>query len=267
MNENVRKTLNLVIDKFKSGDIPEAVAYSVFPLPDIPSSKWSMLNRTLMVLSGTFDARTFYQWNSVNRLVKKGTKAFYIIVPFTKTIESDGTEIQFISGFGCKPVFKLEDTTGDEIIYENLQLPDLPLIERAQDWGISVKAVPGNFKYYGYYAPGKKEIALATSQECVFFHELAHCAHHIIKGELKPGQDPLQEVVAELCAQSLALIAGKSAEDTTGNSYRYISRYAEEAGLSVQSACMRVISEAENILGLILTGQVRDKRQPNKKVA
>ena len=267
MNENVRKTLNIIIDKFKSGDIPEAVAYSVFPLPDIPSSNWSMLNRTLMVLSGTMDARTFYQWNSVNRSIKKGSKAFYIIVPFMKTVEADGTEIQFISGFGCKPVFKLEDTTGAEVTYENLTLPDLPLIERAQSWGVSVKAVPGNFKFYGYYAPGKKEIALATSQESVFFHELSHCAHHIIKGELKPGQDPLQEVVAELCAQSLALIVGKSAEDTTGNSYRYISRYAEEAGLSVQSACMRVLSEAEKILELILTGQVRDKRQPHKKVA
>ncbi len=180
MNENVKKTLNIIIEKFKSGDIPEAVAYSMFPLPDIPSYRWSLLNRTLMCLSGTMDGRTIYQWNGVNRYVKRGTKAFYIIVPFLKTVEADGTEIQFLSGFGCKPVFKMEDTTGDEIIYENLQLPDLPFLERAESWGISVKAVPGNFKYFGFYSPGKKEIALAKSQECVFFHELSHCAHHII---------------------------------------------------------------------------------------
>lgn len=264
MNENVRKTLNIIIEKFKSGDIPEAIAYSMFPLPDIPSSKWSLLNRTLMVLSGTMDGRTIYQWNGVKRSVKKGSKAFYIIVPFVKTVESDGTEVQFLSGFGCKPVFKVEDTTGEELLYQNIQLPDLPLIERAHAWGISVKAVPGNFNYYGYYAPGKKEIAVATNQECVFFHELAHCAHHILKGELKPGQDPLQEIVAELCAQSLALIVGKSAEDTTGNSYRYIANYAEKAGHSVQSACLKVLSEAEKILTLILTGQVPDRQQLQK---
>jgi len=41
MNNKVKQVLNVILDKFKSGDIPEAVAYSVFPIPDIPSSKWS----------------------------------------------------------------------------------------------------------------------------------------------------------------------------------------------------------------------------------
>jgi len=61
MNDRVKQVLNVILDKFKSGDIPEAVAYSMYPIPDIPSAKWSLLNRTIMFLEGTKDARGYRQ--------------------------------------------------------------------------------------------------------------------------------------------------------------------------------------------------------------
>ncbi|MCD4820758.1 MAG: hypothetical protein K8R11_01485 [Methanococcoides sp.] len=266
MTPKVRETLNTIIDRFKSGDIPEAVAYSMFPIPNLPSSKWSLLNRTLMFFSGTQDARGIRQWNSANRNVKKGSKAMYILVPYFRKSDDDREEQQVLTWFGCSPVYKVEDTKGEPLEYENIELPDLPFIERAQQWGISLKAIPGNYRYYGYYSPGRKEIAVATSSECVFFHELAHAAHHILKGNFKPGQDSLQEVVAELSAQTLAVMVGKSAEDTIGNSFRYIKTYAEKLEISVHSACLKVMSETEKVLKLILTGYV-DNRNSIKEAA
>jgi hypothetical protein len=267
MNQNVKKTLDIILDKFKSGDIPEAIAYSMFPFPDIPSANWSLLNRTIMILNNTMDARGLHQWNKANRYVKGGSKAFYIIVPFIKKVDSGDEDNLVLRGFGIKPVFRVEDTDGEPLQYQTLQIPDLPLIERAEQWGVSVKAIPDNFRFYGYYSPGQKEIAIATSQECVFFHELAHCAHHIYRGDLKPGQDPIQEIVAELSAQALARMVGKSAEDTTGNSYRYIEKYAEQLKLSPHEACLKVMSDTEKVMELILTGQIQDKRQPQQKAA
>ncbi len=102
---------------------------------------------------------------------------------------------------------------------------------------------------------------MATSSECVFFHELAHSAHHIIKGNLSAGQDPFQEIVAELSAQALALMVGKSAEDYAGNGYRYIERYAKEAGMKAHTACLKVLAETEKVLNLILTGHVIGKSE------
>ena len=253
MNQRVRSVLTTIVERFKSGDIPEAVAYSMFPFPDVPSANWSLLNRTIMFLSGTMDARGIRQWNKVNRFVKQGTKALYILVPYVKVIQDDLEEDKHIlRGFGCKPVFRVEDTDGEPLEYQNIELPEMPLIKRAYDWGISVKAIPGNYRYFGYYAPDRQEIAVATAQECAFFHELAHCAHDIIKGGLKRGQDPLQEIVAELSAQALAKIVGRSTEDTSGNSHRYIERYARKLGMTVYSACLRVMSETEKVLQLIL---------------
>jgi hypothetical protein len=254
MTPKVKEVLNHVIEKFESGDIPECVAYSMFPIPDLPCSKWSLLNRTLVFLSGSMDARGFRQWNRANRFVRKGTKAIYILVPYFKKNEEDENNQRLI-GFGASPVFRVEDTDGEPLDYQNIELPELPFIERAHEWGISVKAVPGNYRFYGYFSPERKEIALATDCERVFFHELAHASHEKIRVELKPGQDPLQEIVAELSASALAIMAGK-AMDSIGNSYKYIKRYAEKLKLEPAVACLKVLAETEKVLSLIVGGKI-----------
>ena len=255
MNDKVKQVLSLITNKFKNGEIPEAVAYAMFPIPDIPSAKWSLMNRTLMFLSGTQDGRGFKQWQQVDRFVKKGSKAIYILVPFIKKVEDGGDEKQVLYGFGCKPVFRVEDTDGESLDYEQIELPDFPLLERAKEWGISVKTIPGNYRYYGYYSFKSKEIALATPEEKTFFHELSHAGHKKIKGTLKAGQDPFQEIVAELSAAALCKLVGKQQNDTFGNSYRYIEKYAEKIKMSSYNACLKVMSETEKVLNLILKGK------------
>ena len=254
MTATIHETVSGIIASFERGDIPKAIAYSMFPIADIPSAKWSLLNRTLVFLAGTQDARGFRQWKQVGRYVKKGTKSFRILVPcFVKTENEENGEVEnYLRGFMCRPVFRVEDTDGEVLEYAKLELPNFPLIERAEEWGISVKAIPGNYRYYGYYMSGRKEIALATMEESVFFHELAHAAHEKVNGTLKTGQDSLQEIVAELSAQALCRMVGKQSRDTTGNSYRYIERYAEKIKLSPQAACMKVMSDTEKVLNLIL---------------
>lgn len=257
MNRKVREVLNQILDRFKAGDIPETIALAAYPSRiKVPSNAWSLTNRVLMVLSGTHDARGFLQWKGVNRSVRKGTKAIYILVPwFSRSADPEtGQEKVRVRGFIGRPVFRLEDTEGDPLDYQTLELPDLPLLERAGQWGIEVKAVPGDYRYQGYYSPARKEIALATQAESVFFHELAHAAHEKVKGGLESGQDPFQEIVAELAATALSRLVGKDPGDTLGNSYRYIEDYAGKAKLTPVAACLRVMGETEKVINLILKG-------------
>jgi hypothetical protein len=79
MIDKVKLALQNILARFETGDIPEAIAYSTFPIPNIPAAKWSLLNRTLMFFAGTRDARGFRQWQEVGCHVKKGSKAFAII--------------------------------------------------------------------------------------------------------------------------------------------------------------------------------------------
>lgn len=280
MNEKVNQALEGILARFESGEIPEAIAYSIFPGADIPSAKWSLMNRILMYASGTRDARGFRQWNKVGRHVKKGAKAFHILAPrivkkksganrgreisteddgieeFTSSEMSEKTpsrnrEEKIIVGFLTVPVFRVEDTEGQPLDYENLTLPPLPLSDVAESWGVPVKAIPGNYRFQGFFNLKNNEIALATEEETVFFHELAHVAHQKLFGKLQPGQDWKQEIVAELSAAALCKIVGKTSE-TLGNSFRYISGYAEKADLTPVQACLKVIKDVEGVLGLIL---------------
>ena len=267
MNEKVKSVLNSILQKFETGDIPEAIAYSMFPFPEVPSARWSLLNRMLMFMSGTMDARGIRQWNKVNRFVNKGSKCLFILVPYIKNIEDSGEEKHVLIGFGTKAVFKVEDTDGEPLEYENIELPRFPLIDRAKAWGINVRSVPGNYRYFGYYSTGRKEISLATQEECVFFHELSHCAHEILNNGLKPGQDPLQEIVAELSSHCLCRLVGKTGDKHLGNSFRYISRYADKLNLSPLSACTKVLNEVERVLHLILNGNGNGNKSIEKLVA
>ena len=253
MNKKVKQVLGSIVEKFKSGEISQAVAMACFPVPDTPSSQWSFTNRTLMFLSGTGDARGYRQWKSENRFVKKGSKPVYILTPcFNKKTEESGEEKQVLKYFKLAPVFRFEDTCGEEVCIPRLEIPDLPLKNRAEEWGISLKFVPGKYKYYGYYSSKRKEIVLATPEEIVFFHELAHVGHEKVKGHLKGGSDPLQEIVAELAAQALCRLVGKRGVDMTSHSFRYIEKYAKEVKKSVYFACLYVMSETEKVLDLIL---------------
>ncbi|MFZ1321412.1 MAG: ArdC-like ssDNA-binding domain-containing protein [Ignavibacteria bacterium] len=254
MLPKVKEVLDLIIKEFHEGNIPEKIAYSIFPIINIPSSKWSLLNHLLMFISGTEDARGFRQWIEVNRHVKKGAKSFQILVPCFKKVTDENTkeEVSRLVGFTTANVFRAEDTEGEMLAYERLQLPEHPLMDKATEWGIDVKAVPGNTDHYGYYSSNKKLIALATAEESTFYHELCHVAHEKVIGNLKRGQDPFQEIVAEVSAQALCRIVGKDGDKHLGNSYRYIESYAKELELSPQSAVLHVISDVEKVLQLVL---------------
>ena len=263
MNDKVKQVLNTIVEKFKTGEIPDAVALASFPMADIPSSKWSFMNRTIMFLSGTADARGFRQWKKSERWVKKGAKAIHILVPcFQKEVDEEtGEKKEVLRFFKSSPVFMVEDTDGEPLDYQQIEVPELPLLKRAEEWGISVKAIPGDYKFSGYYSPQLHTIALATPEEKTFFHELAHAAHEKVKGTLRNGQEPFQEIVAELSAQALCRLVGKKSKDTTGNSYKYIEGYAAEVKMSVYTACLKVLSETEKVLNLILKGVENDSRR------
>lgn len=263
MNERVKAVLETILERFKAGDIPQAIAYTLNPIPDIPSSKWSFMNRLIMTLSGTTDARGIRQWNQAGRSIRKGAKAIYILVPWIvgkikhpgDILEEDALqnpEIRIVKGFMAKPVFRVEDTEGKPLDYPPLIVPDLPLMDRAREWGITVTAIPGFEKAYGAYIPKTKEILLATQEETVFFHELSHAAYERAIKELEPGQLWDQEVSAELCAQALCHLVGRQPQETLGNSYRYIDHYAKQIGITPLIACLQVMSSVERMLKCLL---------------
>ena len=182
--DKAREQLDKILEAFETGAVPEAIAKAMLPPFDVPSNAWSLNNRILMFFAGTGDARGIRQWREVGRWPRKGSKAFCILVPLhakkKETDEDTGRETvrQILIGFKCCPVFAAEDTDGKPLEYPDVEPPEPPpLSDVAEAWNIEVKYLPGNEAYFGYYAPGREEIGLATHDAQTFFHELAHAAH------------------------------------------------------------------------------------------
>lgn len=275
-NFKVSETLKKIVELFKTGNVPKAISIATFPPFDVPSNAWSLANKIIMAIHGTSDARGFKQWNEANRYVKKGSKAIYILAPWISSVrreeekEENPVHIsQVLKGFLAIPVFKFEDTEGEDLDYQKLELPELPLLDVAKSWGIDVAPVAYQGGWYGYYRPaeGREEIRLATTSEKTWFHELSHAAHRRVMGNLKNGQDWRQEVVAELSSQVLIHIFGCTENNTTGNSYDYISFYAEKAKKDVGVACVSVLGDVEKVLNLIVGECARNETETLSRIS
>ena len=122
-SEKAKACLSKIVDLFKQGNVPEALAVvTIPPQTNIPSAKWSLGNRILQFLADTSDARGFRQWQEAGRQVKKGSKAFHILGPKARTItekdeKGDKIEKHIVMGFFAIPVFRAEDTDGEPLPY------------------------------------------------------------------------------------------------------------------------------------------------------
>ncbi len=93
-NKHIKEAMDTLLKMFNEDNLPK-VAKAVFKGREIPSDHWSFLNRILMYLNDTEDARGFKQWQQAGRYVKKGSKAFYILAPmFKKVIEEKNLRIR-----------------------------------------------------------------------------------------------------------------------------------------------------------------------------
>jgi hypothetical protein len=248
LHSKAQAQLERLVEAFKSGEIGEVVRRTVIPAADVPCSKWSLCNRVIVSLAGTDDARGYRQWQEVGRHVKKGAKALYILVPWIvkkKDDEEDDEGTKVLRGFLGKAVFRYEDTEGEPIERSEVDPPTYPpLYEVAERLGLKVKYQGHQGDAFGYFAPGRKQIVLETHDQKTFWHELGHAAHERVKGQLKGGQDPKEEAVAELTA---TVIAGLYGSDWSGNCWRYLEEYSQNPlGL-----CLSVLSEVEQVLAEI----------------
>ena len=266
-------SIKAIIKIFESGEIPDAIAHSTIPMADIPSSKWKgMRNRVLLyidtVLEGkSMDARTWKQWKDVGRY-PTGKTGFYLWRPNFIVREDDKTKEKesYITGFRPFVVFSYSDTKGKELpespATDPAEVP--PLMDVAEKWGIDVSYLPSVVPFWGAYNPSSDDIQLATHDESTFFHELSHAAHkRVIEArgdELKTEQDPIQEITAELTAAVLCTLVGRQPTNE-GMRYKYISKYAEDVGISPVEACKTVVDDVDKCLQLVLSSHKESKKE------
>lgn len=253
-NDKVAEATNKILELFKSGNIPEKIAILTNPCFNLPLNNWSLRNKLIALANGTQDARGFLSWKGEGRYLKSGSRAFYILAPCmikdkdkNEEDKQDKQEFKLV-GFRPIPVFKVEDTDGKKLEYENLTVPNFRFIEVAKNLGLKVEGIGFGSGYYGAYSPTEKKILLASPEEEVFFHELAHACHDRI-GLLFNRTTKQKEIVAEFVSAVLVYLTNKKT-DRLGNAYDYLKYYCGEKDINKE--VLNLISDIEKVLKFIL---------------
>ena len=253
--KNFQDVVPTLLEMFANEDFPAQLALTIIKRENaIPSDSWSVTNRLIMRIIGeTNDARTYKQWQSAGRQVKKGQKAFGIIAPVTKKFrneETDEDEIRII-GFRALPVFAYESTEGEPLPeYDCTPAKLPPFFDAAQALGVSVYWKPISRNAYGYYRLSDRSITLHSQDYAVFFHELGHAVHDTIE-PLADVPDDKAEVVAELTAAVLCEMAEVSGYQQ--QSYEYIKQYVSgKDNKAVLKAIADVLSLVEQIVSKVV---------------
>jgi hypothetical protein len=247
----IQEAINKILELFQSGNIPQTIALLTNPRINIPLSSWSLRNKLIAFANGTTDARGFLSWKQAGRHLKQGSKAVYILAPLIiQNKDADKTEEPLLRLVGFKPipVFKVEDTEGQPLEYENIKLPEFRFLEVAKSWGLEVEAIGSNDGFYGCYSPSEKKILMASPEEEVFYHELAHASHDRT-GLLSRRTRQQKEIVAEFASAVLIYLSNKET-DRLGNAYEYLKAYS--GGQDINKAVLSLISDIEKVLKLIL---------------
>ena len=261
LTENAQQIVKQLLDRFQSGDIAPLIQIATLKLTtetSIPASRWSICNQLLAYIqTGEIDCRGFRQWEQIHRHVTMGAHAAYILGPYPnqradrRNRENQTCWIQIHSSIPGQ--HDGGRTHSSPVSLAPASLP--PLYEVAQAWGIQVDYIPFGGSEYGSFQNLTKTIRLATHEEKVFFHELAHSAHARLE-TLKGGQDPRQETIAEFVSCILMQIYGL--RDTTGYTWEYVKSYNPENPIK---AIMDALDTIDKVLNQIL--ETTNQFQPN----
>ena len=147
---------------------------------------------------------------------------------------------------------EFEYTGENPLHHEPVNLSELPLMEKAGEWGLVVKIAPGLRKRLGHYDKDRREILLVSPDAKVFFHELAHVAIERLKGSITHTQLQWQEVMAELAAVALYQIIMKKPDERLSDSFSHIFLNAVVLDKTPLEACLEVFSETVEIIKYLL---------------
>jgi antirestriction protein ArdC len=258
MTEHAKQILNSVVEEITAEKAVSFIRERLFSDGvSIPCKRWSCLNQFVAYINGTGDARGYNQWKEAGRAVKKGAKAIYILVPMiykVKEKEKEGQEEEILKGFKAMPVFRAEDTEGEELDYiaklREFDPESLPLIGVARALGVSVCAgLTGDAE--GWFRPADNSITMGCNSGAAFLHELSHAVDHALPGE---SQDrSFSEVVAELSSAFLCSLYG--IDYSRDNAAAYIRSWAGKGRAAF--ACIAAMERVEAIYRYIEGARAR----------
>lgn len=259
--ERITDITTSIVKAFREGTIPTALAQIfIHPKIEVPSQEWSFTNRLIGIARGHVYAAGIKQWAELERTVKKGERAFFILAPRYVRIDEDRNgeklleEERVLVGFRPIPVFGYLQTKGRPLPGAEAEaefVDGLPLIDLARAWGLTVEtfSIRDDPSRAGIAVLGSG-IGLSVRNLHTWAHELIHQAEHRL-GVLLDDKYAA-EVVATLGASTLLEALGFDEESDRGQAYAYLKQHPKGKERNMLGLCSRLIERTARAVSHIL---------------
>lgn len=208
----------------------------------------------------------YKRWGKVNRNVKKGEKALYILAPIFKEIKDENDEvIDKKLWFKKVPVFDLSQTEG-EPFEPNYVINNSNLSFKEISGRLNIPIKESDKMITRGYTDGKTIwISKHTSegkQLCTLFHELAHYYLHFNK-----NREELDTPTKELEAESVSFMVASALGITNTESGAYITNWAgENSPELIKGKGDKLIKTASKILDILNLNEELDIKNNNENI-
>jgi hypothetical protein len=198
----------------------------------------------------------FRAWQKMNRPVRRGEKALWILAPMVHShVADEGEEQLIVRGFKFVPVFDVSQTDGEDLpsVCNRLDGADpagcfARLVSVAQSIGFAVTSHELNGSANGDCSHAERRIRIeirnAPAQQVkTLAHEIAHALLH---------ESFESRALAELEAESTAYVVCQALRfDTGGYSFGYVATWGDggvRAIACIKASCDRIQRAAAAIL-------------------
>jgi len=187
----------------------------------------------------------YKRWNNIDRNVRKGEKALWILAPMNKKIgEDEAGEPIYKTWFKRVPVFDLSQTDGDKLTLDFASGESLIKWETIQS---KYDIILTNDTFRQGKTDGEKLYVSSKYNDnekiCIALHELAHMKLHFDDGE------KLHTALEELEAETVSFMVASCIGIVNETAGAYITQYYKNNPADeIKNRSGRLIKCAENIL-------------------
>ena len=203
----------------------------------------------------------FATWRRLNRFVRKGEKAIWILAPMVGRVDETDEGDRVLRGFRYVPVFDIAQTDGEDppTVCRELSGGDPShvygqLVAVAQSIGFRVEDHAFGGAAHGDCSMTERRVRIETGNSPAqrvktLAHEIAHALLHERMGD---------RALAELEAESTAFVVCRHIGlDTGGYSFGYVAAWAgggAQAVLGIKASCGRIQKAASVMLDFLTEG-------------
>lgn len=279
--DGIKNKLALAVGKLQTSEDWKAMLRNVARANKLGAGRLSFRNQLLVMcqLGCVQQVATYKSWQKIDRQVRKGEKAAWILAPVIVKDKKTGSDERKLVGFKGMAVFAAEQTDGapipegpklcspvdsDEAFAGSVEKLTAVALSLGCVSSVTVRpreAGDPNGAAGWYVRSSKAIVVIDDGNRAAMFAVLVHeIAHAILHGEDDHHSRPEKEVEAESTAFTVCEALGM---DTSGFSLPYVAGWAgnENGEAMVLASGERIVRAARRILEALGAEQAADESE------